>query len=89
VSGRIAQAVGKSLHQLAQRHQIIAITHLPQIAGFADTHYSVEKIEDGKRTFTQLRKLSAEERVKEIARLMSGEKVTEASLRSARELIAK
>jgi DNA repair protein RecN (Recombination protein N) len=89
VSGRIAQAVGQSLKQLSKRHQIIAITHLPQIAGFADTHYSVEKVEDGKRTFTQLRKLSSDEQVKEVARLMSGEKVTEASLRSAKELIMK
>lgn len=89
VSGRIAQTVGQSLKQLSKRHQIIAITHLPQIAGFADTHYAVEKIEDGKRTFTQLRKLSADERVKEIARLMSGEKITEASLRSAKELMMK
>ncbi|MGA7159873.1 MAG: DNA repair protein RecN [Bacteroidota bacterium] len=89
VSGRIGQAVGLSLKKLAALHQIIAITHLPQIAGLADLHFAVEKIEDGKRTTTRLRKLDVEERVREVAKLMSGEKVTEAGLKSARELMGK
>lgn len=87
VSGRIAQAVGRSLKNLSQFHQIIAITHLPQIAGLADTHLVVEKAEDGKRTFTRLRKLTIEERVEEVAKLMSGIEVTEAGLEGARELM--
>ncbi len=87
VSGRIGQAVGLSLKKLAGLHQIIAITHLPQIAGLADTHFAVEKIEDGKRTTTRLRRLDVEERVREVAKLMSGEKVTEAGLKSAKELM--
>ncbi len=87
VSGRIGQAVGLSLKKLSALHQIIAITHLPQIAGLADTHFAVEKIEDGKRTTTRLRKLEVDERVREVAKLMSGEKVTEAGLKSAKELM--
>jgi DNA repair protein RecN (Recombination protein N) len=87
VSGRIAQSVGKSLKNLSQFHQIIAITHLPQIAGLADTHVVVEKVEDGKRTLTKLRKLLIEERVEEVARLMSGAEVTQAGLSGARELM--
>jgi DNA repair protein RecN (Recombination protein N) len=89
VSGRIGQAVGLSLKKLAALHQIITITHLPQIAGLADTHFAVEKIENGKRTTTRLRKLDVEERVREVAKLMSGEKVTEAGLKSARELMGR
>ena len=89
VSGRIGQAVGLSLKKLSMLHQLIAITHLPQIAGLADTHFAVEKIEDGKRTTTRLRKLSVDERVREVAKLMSGEKVTEAGLKSAKELMGR
>ncbi|MBS4028734.1 MAG: DNA repair protein RecN [Ignavibacteriales bacterium] len=89
ISGRIAQAVGKSLKQLSEHHQVISITHLPQITGFADSHFVVEKIENGKRTATSIRKLSEKERVVEIAKLMSGEKVTDAALKSAKELMNK
>ncbi|HTX17605.1 MAG TPA: DNA repair protein RecN [Bacteroidota bacterium] len=87
VSGRIGQAVGLSLKKLSLLHQIIAITHLPQIAGLAETHFAVEKKEDGSRTSTRLRKLGLEDRVREVAKLMSGEKVTEAGLKGARELM--
>jgi DNA repair protein RecN (Recombination protein N) len=87
VSGRVAQAVGRSLKNLSSFHQIICITHLPQIAGCADMHYVVEKTNDGKRTVTMVRKLSLEERVKEVAKLMSGVNITEAGLKGARELM--
>lgn len=87
VSGRIAQAVGKSLKALSQFHQVIAITHLPQIAGLADQHFVVEKVEEKKRTTTRMRRLTDEERVEEVAKLMSGAEVTAAGLRSARELM--
>ena len=87
VSGRIAQAVGKSLKDLSRFHQIVAITHLPQIAGLADTHYGVLKSEKGDRATTKIRKLSLEERVEEVAKLMSGTEVTEAGLEGARELM--
>jgi DNA repair protein RecN (Recombination protein N) len=88
ISGRIAQAVGKSLKNLSEFHQLIAITHLPQIAGLADCHFAVEKKEARQRTTSTIRKLSDEERVREIARLLSGEDITEASMSGARELMS-
>lgn len=87
VSGRIAQAVGRSLKTLSGYHQIIAITHLPQIAGLADSHYVVEKTEDGKHSSTNVRILGMEERVREVARLLSGEEITDAGLAGAKELM--
>ncbi len=87
VSGRIGQSVGLSLKRLSQHHQVIAITHLPQIAGLADAHFAVEKIEANKKTSTRLRKLETEERVREVAKLMSGAEVTDAGLKSAKELM--
>ncbi|MBM2847015.1 MAG: repair protein RecN [Bacteroidetes bacterium] len=87
VSGRVAQTVGLSLKSLSGFHQVIAITHLPQIAGLADVHFSVVKSEDGKRATTAIRKLSMDERVKEVAKLMSGAEITEAGLKGAKELM--
>ncbi len=87
VSGRIAQSVGKSLKNLSTFHQVIAITHLPQIAGLGETHFVVQKIQDGKRSYTRMRRLGLEERVIEIAKLMSGEEVTDAGRESAKELM--
>jgi DNA repair protein RecN (Recombination protein N) len=87
ISGRIALAVGKSLRNLSEFHQVIAITHLPQIAGLADCHFAVEKKETKQRTTSTIRKLADDERVREIARLLSGEDVTEASMSGARELM--
>lgn len=88
ISGAMARKVGLSMHDLAQYHQIIAITHLAQIAALGDTHFLVEKAVVGGRTKTQIRKLSAEEQTAEVASLISGTEVTEAALRSARELMA-
>ncbi|PJB00993.1 MAG: DNA repair protein RecN, partial [Ignavibacteria bacterium CG_4_9_14_3_um_filter_36_18] len=87
VSGRVAQKVGHALLALASYHQIIAITHLPQIAGLADIHFLVEKRAIADRVVSSIRKLPDGERVREIAKLMSGEEVTEASLVGARELM--
>jgi DNA repair protein RecN (Recombination protein N) len=87
ISGRIAQKVGQSLKNLSKYHQIIAITHLPQIASFADTHFLAEKVIQDGRAVTRIRKLEIEERIKEIAKLMSGEEVTQASIESAKELM--
>ncbi|MBI2428541.1 MAG: DNA repair protein RecN [Ignavibacteriales bacterium] len=87
VSGRIGQSVGLSLKKLSKHHQVIAITHLPQIAGLADTHFAVEKTEANKKTSTRLRLLENEERIKEVAKLLSGENITEAGLKSAKELM--
>lgn len=88
VSGRIAQKVGQSLKELSRHHQIIAITHLPQIAGLADHHFFVQKFEKENRSFTSIKKLSPEERINEVAKLLGGEEVTDANLKSAKELMS-
>ncbi|MBD3378015.1 DNA repair protein RecN [candidate division KSB1 bacterium] len=87
VSGRIAEVVGKNLKRLAASHQVISITHLPQIASQADVHYLVEKNIKDEHTFTNIRALSDEERVEQIARLFGGEHVTETHLKSAKEML--
>jgi len=87
ISGNIAQKVGQALKSLASFHQIIAITHLPQIAAFSDHHYSVEKKTFEDRVVSSIRKLDDRAKVIEVAKLLSGEKVTDASIKSARELI--
>ncbi len=86
ISGRIAQKVGKALKNLSRYHQIIAITHLPQIAALADEHIVVQKQVVGRRTVVSARALSPKERPYEVARLMGGEEITEALLESARQL---
>jgi DNA repair protein RecN (Recombination protein N) len=91
VSGRIAQVVGKSLKNLSHFHQVVAITHLPQIAALADAHFVVEKMENATngRAITRMRRLSPDERVREVATLMSGQEVTKAGMAGARELMGR
>jgi DNA repair protein RecN (Recombination protein N) len=88
VSGRIAQKVGKVLQDLSRSHQIISITHLPQIAAFAKHHYSVKKEVISNRAITSITKLDEEERITEIAKLLSGEKVSKSNIEAAKELMA-
>jgi DNA repair protein RecN (Recombination protein N) len=87
VSGRIAQKVGKALKSLSEYYQVISITHLPQIAGLADEHFIVEKRTIDQRVVSSIKHLNENDRVREVAKLMSGENVTEASLNGARELM--
>ncbi len=87
IGGRAAEAVGKKLKQLARTKQVLCITHLPQIASFADQHYLIEKRESGGRTKTLVRPLSPEERTREIARMMSGAKLTDTSLKHAEQML--
>jgi DNA repair protein RecN (Recombination protein N) len=87
ISGRIAQKVGQVLKSLASSHQIIAITHLPQIAAFADQHYSVQKGADSERVISWIKKLEDDDVITEIAKLLGGEKITENNLNNARELV--
>jgi DNA repair protein RecN (Recombination protein N) len=87
VSGDVAQKIGNMLNRMGEHMQLIAITHLPQVAARANHHFKVEKKELNNRTITLVRSLSQEEHVEEIARLMSGEKITAAALENARELI--
>ncbi len=87
ISGRIAQAVGRKLHVLARTHQILCITHLPQIASAGTTHFVVEKVQREGTTFSLVRKLREEEREEAVARLLGGETISETHLSSARELL--
>lgn len=88
VSGRVAQAVGRAMKELGAQHQIIAITHLAQIAAFSDAHYLVEKQTRSGMTFSNLNKLSDERHIEEVARLIAGADLSESSLLAARELIS-
>jgi DNA repair protein RecN (Recombination protein N) len=88
IGGRAADAVGKKLKALARTAQVLCVTHLPQIAAFADQHYLIEKKTAGGRTKTSVRRIVCRERTEEVARMLSGAKLTEASLRNAEQLIA-
>jgi len=87
IGGRAAEAVGKKLKALSKRQQVVCITHLPQIAAFADQHFVIEKTEKGGRTRTTIRRMEDGEREREVARMLSGAKLTEASLENARQLL--
>ncbi len=87
IGGRAAEAVGKKLKGLAKSNQVLCITHLPQIASFADHHYAIEKREAAGRTKTSVRLLKQEERTEEIARMLSGAKLTETSRQHAEQLL--
>jgi DNA repair protein RecN (Recombination protein N) len=87
VGGRVAEAVGKRLKALAESHQVLCVTHLPQIAGFADAHYFVDKKEGRGQTFASVVELSPAERVEELARMLSGAQVTTAAVEHARQMI--
>lgn len=88
ISGRIAEAVGKSLKTLSRLHQIIAITHLPQIAAMADLHLSVQKSVQDDRTVTDVTVLDRDSRLQAIAALISGNRISASSLTLAAELVA-
>jgi DNA repair protein RecN (Recombination protein N) len=87
IGGRTAQRVAQVLAELAQHHQVLCITHLPQIAAFADAHFLVEKGEKAGRVCATVRKLDDRERVEEIARMAGGEHITVSTRRHARELL--
>ena len=88
ISGRTAQKVSERLAYIAKKRQVIAITHLPQIAAMADSHYLIEKTSDANSTISNIYPLSEEESVKELARMLGGVKITEAVLQNAREMRA-
>jgi len=87
ISGRIAHVVGEQIKELAKHHQILCITHLPQIASMGERHYRVGKYSKGNETFAEIQELSTNERVEEIAALVGGENLTDASLRTAEEML--
>jgi DNA repair protein RecN (Recombination protein N) len=87
IGGGVAEMVGQKLAALARHHQVLCITHLPQIARFADHHYRISKHVAGGRTHTRIAPLTAEERVQEIARMLGGATITAKTLAHAREML--
>jgi DNA repair protein RecN (Recombination protein N) len=88
IGGRVADVVGRKLRTLGSAFQVLCITHLPQIAAYADTHFLIEKEVVRGRTVTTIQRLPAERRVTEVARMLGGEAVTDGIRRSAREMLA-
>ena len=87
IGGRAAEAVGQKLKTLSRAQQVLCVTHLPQIAAFAGQHFVVEKRERQGRTKTSVRLLNHGQRTEEVARMLSGAKLTETSLRHAEQMI--
>ena len=88
VSGRAAQKIGQKLQQVAQNRQVICVTHLAQVAAYGNHHLRIFKTVKNERTFTQVSALSQEEREMELARMMGGDRVTQAALQNVREMLA-
>ncbi|MDD8031044.1 MAG: DNA repair protein RecN [Acidobacteriota bacterium] len=87
IGGKTADFVAQKLKQLSQAHQVLCITHLPQIASAASHHYQIEKMTEKGRTYTLVKKLKDEDRPEEIARLIAGNRLSQASLKMAKELL--
>ena len=88
VSGRAAQKVAEKMARISRRKQVLCVTHLPQIAAMADTHFSVEKGVSGGRTFTKVQELTRQQRREELARLTGGLQISQTMLDGAEELLA-
>ncbi|MFN8648384.1 DNA repair protein RecN [Streptococcus sp.] len=89
VSGRVAQAIAQKIYKIGQFGQVLAISHLPQVIAIADHQFYIEKISDEASTVSQVRLLTFEERVEEIAKMLAGDVVTEAARTQARQLVSK
>ncbi|MFC1578698.1 DNA repair protein RecN, partial [Thermodesulfobacteriota bacterium] len=89
IGGGTAEVVGRKLSELARHHQVICITHLPQIAKFGEHHFSISKHVNDGRTLTSIQPLNKEDRFREIARMLAGEEITQTTLDHARELLEK
>ena len=87
IGGGIAEIVGRKLKEISRHHQVFCITHLPQIACFADTHYKIIKKESGGKTYVEVKRLSDEERLEEVARMLGGLKITGKTIDHAREML--
>ena len=87
IGGGVAETVGRALRSLGQKHQVLAVTHLPQVAACGEQHWQVRKNSEGEQTVSSIRVLSAEERVEEIARMLGGETLTATTRSHAAELL--
>lgn len=88
IGGKTADVVGRKLKKLSESVQVVVITHLPQIARFADHHFKIEKVAEGDRTVTVIKQLEPEEQKQELARMLSGENITDLTLQHAEELLS-
>lgn len=87
VSGAVASKLGSMMREMGEHLQIVSITHLPQIASKASNHFFVFKNNDGKRTFSSMKILDKQERITELAKMLSNDKVTESALKAAADLL--
>ena len=88
VGGKTADIVGRKLKQLSKERQVLLITHLPQIASMSDSHYFIQKSKTGDRVATSVRRLNRKEKIREVARMLAGETITDLSMQHAEEMIA-
>jgi DNA repair protein RecN (Recombination protein N) len=88
IGGAVAEAVGRRLKQVASANQVLCVTHLAQIAGFGDHHYSVEKVEERGRTVARVEELDREARIRELGRMLAGHRLTPEALKHAEQLLA-
>nr|WEJ75974.1 DNA repair protein RecN [Streptococcus suis] len=89
VSGRVAQAIAQKIYKIGQYGQVLAISHLPQVIAIADYQFFIEKISDEHSTVSRVRLLTKEERIEEIAKMLAGDKITDAARNQAKELVEK
>lgn len=87
ISGRIAQCVAEKMYEVSNKHQVLCITHLPQIASMSDNHYIVKKYIENEKTFTKIEKINEEKKIEEIAKMLGGVKLTKNTLANAKEII--
>ena len=87
ISGEVGQRVGEKMYQVSLGHQVLCITHLPQIAILSDHHYFVSKEVKDNKTFTKIELLSSEEKIKQVASMLGGREITEATLENVREML--
>ena len=87
IGGRTATVLGEKLSRLSKKHQVFCVTHLPQIAAFADRHFHVDKRREGDRTVIEIADLSPEQRIEELSRMLGGSVVTQTTRRQAEEML--
>ena len=87
IGGAIAQVVGKLLHELGQRHQVLCVTHLPQVAACGDTHFEVSKATQNKQTVSKIQQLNQKQRIEEISRMLGGIEITATTRKHAQEML--
>ena len=86
ISGQVGQRVGEKMYQVSKNHQVLYITHLPQIAILSDHHYFVSKEVKNDKTFTKIKLLSTDEKIHQVAEMLGGDSVTNATLENVREM---